>query len=379
MKPQITHEDFFLFLIAAGWLSQTEYADCLSIEVTTLSRNKTNILNGKSFSKNIIEALITHPEPLAEKLIAYKSGQSLTSVMEMLCDQYSLRHTQETIVRAIRQAIDERSKQKQLLRSWIGSLHSRRIVHTVPVEWDIPNSIHMQADLREPPLVKDEDRFEREKSSFCEMISAIAPSNVLLLLDEKEERVLLSDDNCCIKRIVTQSQILLKEFGVYSHHVSLGICQHKLSSITIENLNILINGYTPDQYYGESGLSYSTNRDTPMKSQNEVIIHIPILPNDRKVQINMEYTLMCHSESGNGLITFHIAMPCKEIEHSYILHGLADNQYEMSVYAFLPLQNARQVQCTSAKFANTVIIVRCFDWEVPGAGYIWSIRKRKGS
>ncbi|GFH42321.1 hypothetical protein Hs30E_08720 [Lactococcus hodotermopsidis] len=380
MKPTLTHEDYFLFVLNNGWLTQVEIANCTYIDTGTLSRNKAKVINGGAFSNNIIGKILEYSSGMAGELVKKRPGSALFSLLDSLATQYELLDTQAEIIAKVKQQI-KHTEQVGLLADFINTLQCRRAVEKhmgevtsrIPPEWDEPPAIDIFSCTT--------SEFKRAKQDYSEKVDVLLDCPALVLTDEKEEIIKLTERKSEIQREVIQTQTIVKEIGEYSHKIGFGISHTEFAVVKIsaDDVKVTINGIPSSDYYSGTELRHIINGAASSTKQWEAFIQIPLLPNDTNIQVILQYSIVYDYQPERAANSFRIDIPCKELDHSYVLQGDAQSFLEMSGYAFFPMQDARYIQPARVLFDKTAVTVRFSDWEVPGAGYVRIIRQRNKS
>lgn len=372
MNKMLTHEDLFLFLLDSRWLNQDEYARCISVDPGTLSRNKVRIVNGQPFSKGIVDSLSNQSKSLGEAMYKSRSGQALLSLLEFLSGRFAMLKTQDKILGEIKKAVEGNESQEDLLIQWVSTLQSRGAQRSIPKSWDEVTTVFQDHNNS----AGNTDLFAIEKEQYIKKTMNLPICNMLVLNDEKEETINLSNNGSNALRDVTHTIFLVKDNEPCTIQIGTGINSDEFDDVKISDLSININGLPMKQYYSTAGMTKCENELIINAKQAEIFIQLPIFQADSSIKIELQYHVVYTHPSERIVLFFQIKAPCKEMEHSYILQGDAQVQCEMEASTFYPLQLYQKKASTSVKFNRTVITTYFCDWEIAGAGYSLIIRKR---
>jgi len=371
MRNYITTEDFIIFIIETGWIKQYDFADCIEISESTVSRNIKKAKRGEGFSLNLVNALLDNSNTIAKVLFEYRKKHGTFSMVNTIRKHFDLLPQQTQIVNALVKQ-EETKEQVALFQSLIETLQSRKVQRNVPKTWDntpVVNDFIRTGDPKEGQL-------EKEMEGYRKKFNAIDSYRALIINDEKEEIVNVSDDARHIMHSVSQTINLVKCKGSFVLKIGFGSRQTNIEVVDIGDFDIKINGISASSYCNVADPKSLIEKAGLPSRQWEAYLNIPLLTDDTIVQITLKYTFICKYQNEGIANSFFINLPCKELDHSYILQGKTHDCFEILVTPFFSFYECNKPHPVSTRFDNAVVIVKCNDWEMPGSGYVRFIRKK---
>ena len=363
MKPCLSLEDFFLFVLQTDWISQSEFASSVFSNPGTVSRNKMSVAKGGTFTRSLANNVLSGAALLAHRLVTARDSEALSSSLELLSEEFDLSPKQ---MKAISGAHDASTveEEESCVTSLITSLQSRRIPRTIPAVWDEPTAITDESN----------DVYQLMKDFDMTLTGARGRTHrAVILEDNREETIAMTSDDT-ISRFIVRTVHLAKNASPYTHRIGMCTDKGQMGVDAVSNVNVAFNGLPAEHYYKGSNVTYS------LGSCPSCHIEVPILADDKDIVIVVSYTLNCVCPSdiiAADSICFDT--PCRQIEHSFILQAEARQYLQMSASVFFPLQKARNNVPVFISRDSTSIIVHYSGWDIPGSGYSFLLSRRTGS